>query len=151
VLVWRKEVGKLPVSEKILSVYLDQEAWDIQMEGRENIKSAVGPKNLAYLIYTSGSTGKPKGVLIEQKGMRNHLQAKIEEFALSERDVVAQNAPSSFDISIWQTLAVLLVGGRVEVFDSTTVQGPTETLGKVKERAVTVIETVPTFLSGLIE
>ena len=53
--------------------------------------------------------------MVEYGGMLNHLYAKIEDLGLSSNDSVVQNAPQSFDISVWQYLAVLLVGGKVEV------------------------------------
>src|SRR5258706_15120643 len=62
-------------------------------------------RNLAYMIYTSGSTGKPKGAMIEQRGMVNHLYAKVKELGLSEADTIAATASQCFDISIWQLTA----------------------------------------------
>src|SRR2546429_6465994 len=44
--------------------------------------------------------------------MLNHLFAKIDDLRIAERDVLAQTAPQCFDISLWQLLAALLVGGR---------------------------------------
>ena len=40
-------------------------------------------------------------------------------FARTKRgaDRVAQNASQSFDISVWQAVAALLVGGTVEIYD----------------------------------
>ena len=73
------------------------------------------PGDLAYVIYTSGSTGVPKGAMVEQVGMLNHLHAKIRDLGLTDADTVAQNASQCFDISVWQFLAPLLVGGRVRI------------------------------------
>ena len=74
---------------------------------------AGGLRRLAYVIYTSGSTGVPKGAMVEQQGMVNHLLAMVAELGLGAGDVVAATASPSFDISVWQMLAVLLCGGRV--------------------------------------
>src|ERR1043166_8665850 len=112
----------------------------------ENLEVVVGRRNLAYVIYTSGSTGEPKGVMIEQGGMLNHLWAKIEELELRAEDVVAQTAAVSFDISVWQYLAALLVGGRVEVLGEEA-----KLLHAVSERGVTVLETVPALLRASLE
>ncbi|HYG09797.1 MAG TPA: condensation domain-containing protein, partial [Pyrinomonadaceae bacterium] len=70
------------------------------------------PDNLAYVIYTSGSTGLPKGAMIEHRGMVNHLFAKIRDLQLTGADIVGQTASQAFDISVWQFLVALLVGGR---------------------------------------
>ena len=83
---------------------------------QENLPSHTMDKHLAYIIYTSGSTGVPKGVMVEQKGMLNHIYAKIADLQLQSEDSVAQTASQCFDISIWQFLAALLVGGCVEIY-----------------------------------
>ncbi|HEX6754457.1 MAG TPA: AMP-binding protein, partial [Mycobacteriales bacterium] len=75
----------------------------------------IAPEQAAYVYFTSGSTGTPKGALCEHRGMANHLAAKIEDLGLGADDVVVQNAEQSFDISLWQLAAPLLVGARVLV------------------------------------
>ncbi|MET3982558.1 amino acid adenylation domain-containing protein [Streptomyces sp. PvR034] len=72
---------------------------------------AIGPERLAYIYFTSGSTGTPKGVMCEHEGMLNHLYAKTDDLGVGEDDVVAQVAPQCFDISLWQLVSALLVGG----------------------------------------
>ena len=72
----------------------------------------VRPDQLAYVYFTSGSTGEPKGAMCEHDGMVNHLYAKIEDLGIGPGDVVAQTAPQCFDISLWQLVSALLVGGR---------------------------------------
>src|SRR5262249_45377603 len=99
----------------------------------------------------SGSTGRPKGVMVEHGGMWNHLCAKVEELGLCEEDRVAQNAPSSFDISVWQMMAPLMAGGRVEVIESGTAEDAEELLGEADRRELTVIETAPAMLGALVE
>ncbi len=70
------------------------------------------PDQLAYIYFTSGSTGEPKGAMCEHAGMLNHLYAKIDDLGIGEGQVVAQTAPQCFDISLWQLVSALLVGGR---------------------------------------
>jgi amino acid adenylation domain-containing protein len=109
------------------------------------------PGDLAYVIFTSGSTGVPKGVMIERRGMLNHLEAKIRGLELSAEDRVAQTASQTFDISIWQMLAPLMVGGRLEIFRDDTVQNPSHLLSGIVDRRITVLETVPSLLRVLVE
>src|SRR5690242_21700701 len=75
----------------------------------------VGPDQLAYIYLTSGSTGEPKGAMCEHAGMLNHLYAKIEDLGVDEGTVVGQTAPQCFDISLWQLVAALLVGGQTVI------------------------------------
>ncbi|HEU4327239.1 MAG TPA: amino acid adenylation domain-containing protein, partial [Roseiflexaceae bacterium] len=112
---------------------------------------APAPKQLAYIFYTSGSTGQPKGVLIEHAGMLNHLLVKIEQLGLTGADTVAQSASQCFDISIWQLLTALLVGGRVVVLDDATVRDPQALALAVAAQGVSILQVVPSLLAGLLE
>src|SRR5262249_36870670 len=90
----------------------------------DNLPGRGKPEDLAYVIYTSGSTGVPKGAMIEHRGMVNHLYAKIEDLKLTGADAVAQTASQCFDISVWQSLAPLLVGGRVHILSDEITHDP---------------------------
>src|SRR5437870_1889938 len=77
----------------------------------------VAPDQLAYIYFTSGSTGEPKGAMCEHAGLLNHLLAKIDDLKIGEGTVVAQTAPQCFDISLWQLISALLVGGRTLIIE----------------------------------
>ncbi|HKP12284.1 MAG TPA: amino acid adenylation domain-containing protein, partial [Blastocatellia bacterium] len=102
--------------------------------------------NLSYVIYTSGSTGAPKGVMIHERGMVNHLWANVEALKMTDDDVLAQTASQCFDISVWQFLAPLILGGRVQIFPDEVTKDPTMLLGEVDRHGVTVFESVPSLL-----
>ncbi|MEA2691711.1 MAG: hypothetical protein QOJ16_1098, partial [Acidobacteriota bacterium] len=108
-------------------------------------------QGLAYVIYTSGSTGVPKGAMVEQAGMMNHLYAKIAALDLGEGDVVAQTASQCFDISVWQLLAPLLVGGLVRMYSEEAVRDPVHLLGRFEADRITVAETVPSLLRAMLD
>ncbi|MCK1473705.1 amino acid adenylation domain-containing protein [Bradyrhizobium sp. 197] len=107
--------------------------------------------SLAYLIYTSGSSGAPKGVMIEQRGLSNHLASLISELGLSSRDVIAQTAPQSFVISVWQFLAGPMVGARVHVCGSATVRDPILLAREIEREGITVLEIVPSLLRVILD
>ena len=107
---------------------------------------AVTPDDLAYVIYTSGSTGVPKGAMITHRGMLNHLWAKVADLGLDAADTVAQTASQCFDISVWQLLSPLLVGGRVRIYGDNLVQQGVELFERVDADGVTIFEAVPSLL-----
>jgi len=113
--------------------------------------SPAAPTSLAYVIYTSGSTGVPKGAMVEHRGMLNHLYAKVRDLGLGAADRVAQNASQCFDISVWQLLAPLLVGGRVHIFDDDVAQDPVRLLRSAEGAGITVLEVVPSMLRMMLE
>src|SRR5262249_37249231 len=99
----------------------------------------------------SGSTGMPKGAMIEHCGMLNHLYAKIDDLQLTGADIVAQTAAQSFDISVWQFLAALLVGGQVHVFPDEVAFNPTRLFAEVDRERITILETVPSLLRAILD
>ncbi|MBT2454414.1 non-ribosomal peptide synthetase [Streptomyces sp. ISL-86] len=110
-----------------------------------------GPQDLAYVIYTSGSTGKPKGAMVQRGGMVNHLLAKIEELELDSSDALVHNAPVTFDVTVWQTLTTLLVGGRVRAFSRAEASDPDALFTTIGAEGLTVLEVVPSLLRATLD
>jgi amino acid adenylation domain-containing protein len=116
-----------------------------------NLPLTSTPADLAYVIYTSGSTGLPKGAMVEQRGMINHLFAKIEALDLTAADSVAQTASQCFDISVWQFLAALLVGGRIQIYPDVVAHDAVQLLQQVEQQEVSILETVPSLLRAMLD
>ena len=117
----------------------------------ENLPIRCTPDSLAYVIYTSGSTGTPKGAMLEHRGMLNHLYAKISDLELTEKDIVAQTATQTFDISIWQFLVALLVGSKVEIIPTEIVADPAQLVSLVEHREISILEIVPSLLRMILQ
>ncbi|HXL94566.1 MAG TPA: amino acid adenylation domain-containing protein [Streptosporangiaceae bacterium] len=108
-------------------------------------------RDVAYVIFTSGSTGRPKGAMVARRGLVNHLLAKVGEFGLTGADCVVANAPVTFDVSVWQMLAALLVGGRVRVVRWEVAADPARLFAMVAAERVTVLEVVPSVLRAALD
>jgi amino acid adenylation domain-containing protein len=109
------------------------------------------PGSLVYVIFTSGSTGTPKGAMLEHRGFLNHLLIMVRELGLGERDVVAETASQCFDISVWQFLAALVVGGKVVVLPDELTHDPVRLLNALEVEAVSVLEPVPSLLRAILD
>ena len=109
------------------------------------------PSSLAYVIYTSGSTGIPKGAMIERRGLYNHLFSQISDLKLSASDVIAQTAPQSFVISVWQFLAPLMVGARVHICADEVVRDPSLLAQEIARESVTILQIVPSLLRHILD
>jgi amino acid adenylation domain-containing protein len=115
------------------------------------LQSAGPGEQLAYVIYTSGSSGQPKGAMLSSRGMLNHLYAKISALEIAQHDIVAQTASQCFDISLWQMLAALLVGGQVRIVSTALAHDPGALCREVETGAITLLEVVPALLRALVE
>ena len=109
------------------------------------------PRDAAYVLYTSGSTGVPKGALLEHAGMLNQQLAKVELLGLTARDVIAQTAAPTFDVSVWQFLTALLVGARTHIVRGDRAWDPAALCAELAAEGVTVLELVPSHLAVVIE
>jgi amino acid adenylation domain-containing protein len=112
---------------------------------------AAAAADPAYMLYTSGSTGSPKGVVIRHDGAVNHIYAQIETLGLGAELSFLQSAPSSSDISVWQFLAPLLIGGRTVIVDAETVAAPERLLASLQRQGITLVELVPSVLRALLD
>ncbi len=111
----------------------------------------VGQHDAAYIYFTSGSTGLPKGATCEHLGMLNHLYAKIDDLRIGADDVVVQSTQASFDISLWQLIAALLVGGRTVIVPRQDALDVPRFLDLVVARQATVAQVVPSFLDVILD
>src|SRR5207249_4658154 len=116
----------------------------------DDLGVTVGPDQLAYIYFTSGSTGEPKGAMCEHAGMLNHLYAKIDDLGIGEGQVVTQIAPQCFDISLWQLVAGLLVGGRTLIIEQEVILDLQRFVDTIADGKVSVMQVVPSYLDVVL-
>ncbi len=75
--------------------------------------SSVAADDLSHLIYTSGSTGKPKAVMVEHRAVAQLTAWAEATFSDEERDGMLASTSLSFDLSVFEILVTLALGGRV--------------------------------------
>jgi amino acid adenylation domain-containing protein len=116
----------------------------------ENLGVVVTPEQLAYILFTSGSTGQPKGVMCEHAGMLNHILAKIEDLGVREGEVIPQTGPQCFDISVWQLVGALLVGGHTLFVDQDAILDVERFVDTIVDGRAGVIQVVPSYLDVIV-
>jgi amino acid adenylation domain-containing protein len=110
----------------------------------------VAADQLAYIYFTSGSTGEPKGAMCEHAGMLNHFYAKIDDLEIGEGQVVAQTAPQCFDISLWQLISALVVGGQTLLIEQEVILDAQRFVDKIVDGRVAVLQVVPSYLEVVL-
>lgn len=124
---------------------------DIEQNEPENIEQLARGSDRAYMIYTSGSTGLPKGAIVRHDGAINHIYAQFDALKLQEGFSFLQSAPASSDISVWQFLAPILIGGRTVIADKETICNPEQLFNLIKQEKLTIVELVPLVLGSLLD
>ncbi len=130
-----------------INIYEQLDSVKLPKENLEVINTGV---DAAYMIYTSGSTGLPKGTIIRHGGAINHIYAQFDALELTEELIFLQSAPASSDISVWQFLAPILIGGTTIIVDTETVCNPEKLLKIIQKEKITLVELVPIVLTSLI-
>ena len=146
-----------PAYEGLMSMAQDQNLVVLNLDELCLSQDCVSPKvqvcpsNAAYVLYTSGSTGVPKGIVVEHGGFLNHMHVMIDSLQLDANDVLAQTAPQGFDISVWQMLTLLLIGGKTVIVPDCKVRDPEKLIEFCIEERVTVMQLVPAMVSLVLD
>src|SRR6266446_6137515 len=148
VLTERGSTAMLDPLSGVQTLFVDAAYEENHADGDLGIDVALD--QLAYIYFTAGSTGEPKGAMCEHAGMLNHLCAKIDDLSIGEGDVVAQTAPQCFDISLWQLVSALLVGGRTLLVEQEAILDAKRFIGKIVDGRVAVVQVVPSYLEVLL-
>jgi len=68
---------------------------------------------LQYIIFTSGSTGEPKGVQITKDASVAFTDWLINDYGYTANDIFINQAPFSFDLSLYDLMSTYAVGGSI--------------------------------------
>src|SRR6185437_8849206 len=77
--------------------------------------ATLADATLAYVIFTSGSTGRPKGVAVSHGNLANLMRWRQKAYPLGPRDRAMLMSSPGFDASVWDTWAILAVGGTLVI------------------------------------
>ncbi|MCH0541874.1 amino acid adenylation domain-containing protein [Streptomyces sp. MUM 203J] len=110
---------------------------------------SIGLDRAAYVIYTSGSTGRPKGVVVTHDGVGSLVATATERIGVTADSRVVQFASVGFDVTVWDLIMSLCVGGRTVVVPTERrVAGPALTDYIARHRATHMI-LPPSLVSAL--
>ncbi|MFY0568156.1 non-ribosomal peptide synthase/polyketide synthase [Archangium lansingense] len=113
--------------------------------------SGVHADSPAYAIYTSGSTGQPKGTLITHRALANHMAWLLSTFGLTSEHRVLLKTPLSFDASVWECWAPLMVGAPLVLAPPEAHRDPAALVECVLRQRVSVLQVVPSMLRFLLD
>lgn len=82
----------------------------LKLPYQDNITRVSIDTNPLYINFTSGSTGTPKAIAVSHRSVIDFIYHFTTTFSLVQEDVIANQAPFDFDVSIKDIYSALAVG-----------------------------------------
>ncbi|MFV0131783.1 non-ribosomal peptide synthase/polyketide synthase [Streptomyces sp. HMX87] len=117
---------------------------DSDLTDADRVRS-LDPGHPAYVIYTSGSTGRPKGVVVTHRSVAALAAWAEERFGARRLAHVVASTSLNFDVSVFEMLCPLLVGGGIEVVADLPALADT-----TEPRRVGLVSGVPSVISRML-
>lgn len=124
--------------EKILKIE-DIIKTKIDEEKLNNIRSKMLDVDPLYGNFTSGSTGTPKGVVISHKSVIDFIDVFTKKFNINENDIIANQAPFDFDVSVKDIYSSIKTGATLLVVPRKLFSQPANLLDYICENKATTL------------
>lgn len=125
-------------NKKIL-LYEDLVVGNVDEDLLLDIRSKKLDVDPVYANFTSGSTGVPKGVLVGNRSIIDFIDNFVSTFGIDEGDIIANQAPFDFDVSVKDIYPALKTGATLVIVPKELFSRPAELLDFLVENKVTTM------------
>ena len=94
---------------------------------------------ILYVNFTSGSTGVPKGVAVCHRSVIDFIEQFTSIFGIDDTDVIANQAPFDFDVSVKDFYSGLMTGARVQLIPRGYFTNPTVLVDYISDCGATTL------------
>lgn len=135
----RGAAGDLSFSGEILDLEALKALSGQSVDGKllAKIRAQAADTDPLYGIFTSGSTGIPKGVVVGHRSVIDFIGHFTEMFHITAKDVIGNQAPFDFDVSVKDIYSALKTGATVEIIPRRLFSIPTGLLDYLCDKRIT--------------
>lgn len=131
---------------RIVEIVRAAAVYDTAARGFEPGDGAeLAERGLAYVMFTSGSTGDPKGVQIGRESVGLLGDWMLGSFGLGDAPVFMNQAPFSFDLSMYEVFATLAAGGTCVLNSREQIGAAATWMPRLAANGITVWVSTPSF------
>lgn len=92
-----------------------------------------------YIMFTSGSTGMPKGVAVSHRSVVDFIDCFTELFQITSDDVIGNQAPWDFDVSVKDIYSAIWVGAKIQIIPPKYFSFPSQLVDLLEEKRITTL------------
>ena len=107
--------AKVFFPDKELILYEDLIKEEINDDLLNEIRKKKIDLDPVYANFTSGSTGVPKGVIVGNRSIIDFVDNFVDTFGIKDDDVIANQAPFDFDVSVKDIYPALKTGATLVI------------------------------------
>lgn len=92
-----------------------------------------------YINFTSGSTGIPKGIVVGHRSVIDFIDCFTDIFGITENDVIANQAPFDFDVSVKDIYSAVKTGAELLIVPRNLFSAPVKLTDFLCDNRATVM------------
>ena len=123
---------------KVLKIE-DIQKTEIDETKLDDIRKRALDVDPLYANFTSGSTGEPKGVLVSHRSVIDFINVFTEQFGINSNDVIANQAPFDFDVSVKDIYSSLKTGATLLIVPKKLFSSPAKLLDYLCDNKATTL------------
>lgn len=133
--------GKVILADEAVNDYAGE--YEYAGEYKQNILSKRREKVIdsdpLYITFTSGSTGEPKGIAVNHRSVIDFIENFTDIFKLNENDVIGNQAPFDFDISVKDIYSALKCTASLQLIPKRLFSFPIKLMDYLENYKVTTL------------